>query len=172
LRRLLPIGLLLPLLASPAHAAPAPGTVELWLFSGVAHEVADFGEFSLAAGLAANYLLSSRLALELDVSHALRLGEPLEAAVTTATVDLVYHVNPRDNGVFYLAAGGGGAWFHAADGGIDNHSTGAGVAALGVKIYLGARILLRVDSRYFYAPSPFTDHALLNRTTLGIGVRF
>jgi len=172
LRRLALIAVALLAWASPAQAAPVPSTTELWLFGGVAHEVADFEEFSLAAGLAANYLLSSRLALELDASYALRLGEPFEAAVTTATVDLVYHVNPRDNGVFYLAAGGGGAWFHAADGGIDNHSTGAGVAALGVKIYLGARILLRVDSRYFYAPSPFTDHALLNRTTLGIGVRF
>ncbi len=168
-----------------AEAGPSPGTTELVIFGGTEYDGAQFSIFgvvllpkpgleesSFAVGLAVDHLLTSHLALELDAGFNPRLGEPFEAAVTTTTVGLVYHVNPQHNGVFYLAAGGGAAWFYAADAGIDQDVTGAGMAAIGVKIYLGSQVLLRADFRYFYAPSPFTDQNILRRSTIGIGIRF
>jgi hypothetical protein len=171
--------------APAAWAGPSVGTTELLVFGGTQHDGAQFSMFgvellpwpgleesSFAVGLNVTRPLSPRLGIELDASYDPRLGEPFEAAVTTATAGVVYHVNPTDRGVLYLAAGAGAAWFHAADGGGTNDLIGVGAAAIGVKIYLGRHLLLRVDFRYFYAPSPFTDQDLLRRSTIGIGARF
>jgi len=122
--------------------------------------------------LTLDHQITPHLGLELDGGYTPRLGEPHEAAVTTATAGLVYLVNPAHDDVLYLTVGGGAAWFHAADKGIDNDVTGTGMAGIGVKVYYTPRIVLRIDYRWFYAPSPFTDQDLLQRATIGIGARF
>jgi hypothetical protein len=172
--------------ASQAPAGPQPGDTEVFVSGGTQHDGVQISIFgvelipkpgraegtSVAVGLTLDHRITPHLGLELDGAYTPRLGEPYEAAVTTATAGLIYHINPTDKGILYLTAGGGVAWFHAADTGIDNDVTGTGVAAIGVKIYPKSRILLRIDFRLFYAPSPFVDQNLLQRSTVGIGLRF
>jgi Outer membrane protein beta-barrel domain len=172
--------------ASPAAAGLQPGDTELLVSGGTQHDGAQisiFGveliptpgrmeETGVVIGLTLDHQITTHLGLELDGAYDCRLGEPYEAAVTTASAGLTYDVNPSDNNVLYLTAGGGAAWFLAADTGIDNDVTGTGMAAIGVKMYFKPRIVLRIDFRLFYVPSPFTDQDLLQRTTIGIGVRF
>ncbi len=172
-------------LVTSAQAGPQVGETEVFLSGGTEHDGAQFSvldielipkpgveESSFAVDLTLDHLLTPHFGLELDAVYAPRLGESFEAAVTTATAGLIYHVNPSDNGVLYLVAGGGAAWFQAADRGVNNDATGTGMAAIGVKIYLSHRIVLRIDFRYFYAPSPFVDQNLLRRSTIGVGMRF
>jgi len=171
---------------SPASAGPQPGETELIVSGGGQHDGAQISIFgvelipnpgqlertSLVASLTLDHQFTPHFGLELDGGYTPRLGEPHAAAVTTATAGLVYLVNPDHDDVLYLTVGGGAAWFNAADKGIDNDVTGTGTAAIGVNIYLNSRILLRIDFRLFYAPSPFTDQDLLQRATIGIGMRF
>jgi hypothetical protein len=171
---------------APASAGPQPGDTEVIVSGGLQHDGAQFqllgvelipkpGQIegtTFIAELTLDHQITPHFGLELDGGYDPRLGEPHEAAVTTATAGLVYHVNPADKGVLYLTTGAGAAWFNAVDRGIKNNVTGTGTAAIGVKIYLNPRILLRIDFRLFYAPSPFTDQDLLQRATLGLGVRF
>ncbi|MBI3621389.1 MAG: outer membrane beta-barrel protein [Nitrospirae bacterium] len=171
--------------SSPAQAAIEPGSTEVVIFGGGEHDGAQLSIFGLVllpkpgldesgfvVGASVTHLLSSRLGIELDYGYDPRLGETSEAAVTTATAGLMYHVNPGDKGVLYLGAGGGAAWFDAADAGVNNDTVGMGMAAIGVKVYLGTGLLLRADFRGFYVPSTFADQYLLQRTTIGLGVRF
>ncbi len=165
-------------------AGPQVGDTELFVSAGTEHDGAQFSvlgiqllptpgieESSFVGTLTLDHELTPHVGLELEGGYAPRLGEPFEAAVTTATAGLIYHLNPGDKGVLYLAVVGGGAWFQAADTGIRNETAGTGGAAIGVKIYL-QRVLLRIDFRYLYAPSSFTDQNLLRRSTFGIGLRF
>jgi len=172
--------------ALPAGAGPQPGDTELFVSVGGQHDGAQISIFGVeliprpgrmegtgvVTTLTLDHQITPHLGLELDGGYTPRLGEPHEAAVTTATAGLVYLVNPTHDDVLYLTIGGGAAWFQAADKGIDNDATGTAMAAIGVNIYPKSRMLLRVDFRLFYAPSPFTDQNLLQRATIGIGVRF
>lgn len=171
---------------APVSAGPQPGDTELYVFAGGQHDGAQISIFgvelipkpgrlsgtSLFAGLTLDHQFTTHVGLELDGGYTPRLGKPYTASVTTTTAGLFYNVNPSDKGVLYFVAGGGTAWFHAIDKGASNNTTGLAMGGIGVKIYLGYRIMMRLDFRYFYAPSPFTDQNLLQRTTLGVGIRF
>ena len=169
-----------------ALAGSQPGDTELSVSIGGQHDGAQISIFGVelipkpgrmegtgfVTTLTLDHQITPHLGLELDGGYTPRLGEPHEASVTTATAGLVYLVNPAHDDVLYLTVGGGAAWFHAADKGIDNDVTGTGMAGIGVKVYYTPRIVLRIDYRWFYAPSPFTDQDLLQRATIGIGARF
>jgi opacity protein-like surface antigen len=171
---------------APAAAELHPGDTELFVSNGGQHDGAQISIFGIELiprpgrlegtgavfGLTLDHQMTHHWGVELDGGYTPRLGEPYEAAVTTATAGLIYHVNPTDKGVLYLTAGGGAAWFLAADRGIDNDVTGTGMAAIGAKIDLSSRILIRLDFRYFYVPSPFADQNMLQRTTIGVGFEF
>lgn len=173
-------------LASTASAGPQPGETDLILSGGGQHDGAQISVFGvelipnpgqlertgLVANLTLDHQFTTHLGLELDGGYTPRLGEPHAAAVTTATAGLVYLVNPDHDDVLYLTIGGGAAWFNSADKGINNDVTGTGTAAIGVNVYLKPRIVLRIDFRLFYAPSSFADQDLLQRATIGVGVRF
>ena len=169
-----------------ALAVDRPGDTELFVSAGGQHDGAQFSIFGvelipkpgrlsgtgLFAGLTLDHQLTSHFGLEMDGGYTPRLGDPYTASVTTATAGLVYDVNPAKKGVLYFVAGGGAAWFHAIDKGASNNTTGTAMGAIGVKIDLTPNILLRLDFRYYYAPSPFTDQNMLQRATIGIGTRF
>ncbi|HUJ79775.1 MAG TPA: outer membrane beta-barrel protein [Nitrospiria bacterium] len=171
---------------SDALAGPQPGETELIVSGGGQHDGAQISLFGVelipkpgqlertgvVASLTLDHQFTTHLGLEVDGGYTPRLGEPQAASVTTATAGLVYSVNPAHDNVLYLVLGGGAAWFNAADGGIANDVTGAGVAAIGADVYLNQRLMLRVDFRLFYVPSPFADQDLLQRATIGVGARF
>jgi len=169
-----------------AMAVDRPGDTELFVSTGGQHDGAQISIFgvelipkpgrlsgtSLFAGLTLDHQITAHVGLELDGGYTPRLGDPYTASVTTATAGFLYNVNPSDKGVLYFVAGGGAAWFHALDKGASNNTTGTAMGGIGVKIDLKSHILLRLDFRYFYAPSPFTDQNMLQRATIGIGLRF
>jgi hypothetical protein len=169
-----------------AMAVSRPGDTELFVSTGGQHDGAQISIFGvevipkpgrlsgtgLFAGLTLDHQITAYFGLELDGGYTPRLGDPYTASVSTSTVGLLYNVNPANKGVLYLVAGGGAAWFHAIDEGASNDTTGTAMVAIGVKIDLKPHVLLRLDFRYYYAPSPFTDQNILQRATIGVGMRF
>jgi len=171
--------------SQPLHAGVTAGSTEVMVLGGTQNDGAQlswFGvqllphpgleESSYFIGATVGHNLTPHVAAELDVGYAPRLGESHEAAVTTLTADLLYHFNPNGPVVFYAALGAGAALFDSADHGVPNDTTGTVAAAIGIKAYLDQRWLLRLDFRYYYAPSPFTDQNLMHRWAIGVGVRF
>lgn len=169
-----------------ALAVDRPGDTELFVSAGGQHDGAQISIFGvelipkpgrlsgtgLFAGLTIDHQITAHVGLELDGGYTPRLGDPYSASVSTSTAGLIYNVNPTHKGVLYFVAGGGAAWFHATDKGASNNTTGTAMGAIGVKIDLKPNILLRLDFRYYFAPSPFTDQNMLQRATIGIGTRF